>query len=184
MTLENAAGDAATTVEVTQQQSPEGEKQVDNTEDLTGLRSKLAEQEKLIEKLRRHEKESLKKEQDALTRANELEGKWRDRLVNGALEAALGDAINLKTALKLVDKSAIKVDGDAVDAESIKTLVEALRTESPELFKTPVEDKKEPQAPSVKRAGEGDPIGGYEKEIRAAKTAKEVEAVLRKYGKM
>ena len=84
-------------------------------------------------------------------------------------------------------------DDDAVDAASVTKAIAALKESDPILFGETEESGNDQkghgngkQKPVVKpaRATEGDTTGGYEKEVAAAKTHKELEAVARKYGKM
>lgn len=109
----------------------------------------------------------------------QLETKIRTKLVDSALETALKEAKakSVSTVMKLINRDEIKVEGDEVDAKSIEALISKIRTEDPVLF-------DEVQTPSVKRAAEGAPLAGFEAEIRKAKTHKEIEQVMRRYGKM
>lgn len=108
-----------------------------------------------------------------------LETKIRTRLVDSALESALKDAKakSISTVMKLINRDDIQVNGDEVDTASIQAVVDRLRAEDSVLF-------DEVETPSVKRAAEGAVVGGFEKEIRAAKTQKEIEDIMRRYGKM
>lgn len=171
-------------------------------EELVALRAKDAE---LIEKLRKFEKENkglaekAKREADAalaeqgkykelyeaqVEKLTALETKARNSLVDAALDAALKEAKakSASTVKKLIDRTAISVEDDAVDAASIAAQIEALKISDPVLFIQ--ERQADPAANPVKRAGEGDPIGGYEKELRACKTPQQINAVLAKYGKV
>lgn len=109
----------------------------------------------------------------------QLEAKSRAKLVDAALENALKDAKakSVSTVLKLINRDEIKVEGDEVDAKSVEELISKIRKEDPILF-------DEVQTPSVKRAAEGANVAGFEVEMRAAKNHKEIEQVLRRYGKM
>ena len=108
-----------------------------------------------------------------------LETKIRNKLVDTALEAALKEAKakSISTVMKLINRDDIKLENDEVDAKSVAAVIEKLRKEDSVLF-------DEVETPSVKRAAEGAVTGGYEKEIRAAKSQKEIEEVMRRYGKM
>ena len=114
-----------------------------------------------------------------LTKRNELETKISAKLIDGALTSALSAAKvkAVSTVMKLIDKSKITVENDEVDISSIQAQLKDLKLTDPILFDTGEE------TPAVKRATEGTPVGGYEKELRGAKSQKEIEAVMRKYHK-
>ena len=107
-----------------------------------------------------------------------LEAKIRNRAIDSALTAALTEAKakSVSTVLKLINRDEIKVEGDEVDAESVKAVIEKIRKEDAVLFDTPA-------TPSVARAAEGAEIGSFEKEIRGAKSHKQIEEIMRRYGK-
>lgn len=127
--------------------------------------------------------------QAEITARQALEAKVRDKAVASALEKALTDAKvkSISTTLKLIDKSKVAVDNDEVDPKSIEALIKELQKSDPILFET--EEEKATPAPTpahppVKKATEGEVVAGYEVEMRKAKTAREIEAVMRKYHKM
>lgn len=143
------------------------------------------------EKAQQRAEELERKVQEEESKRTELETKIRNRIVDAALEKALVDAkaVAPSTALKLLDKAAVKVDGEDVDAASVKELIDALQKSDPVLFTAATTETKQEaqtniQHPPVKKAAEGEVVAGFEKEMRAAKTQKAVEDVLRKYGKM
>lgn len=74
--------------------------------------------------------------QELTKRAEEAEGSLRETLVNSSVESALREAgINparVKTAMKLIDRSAIEVDGSEV--KGVTEAVAALKTETAEWF--------------------------------------------------
>lgn len=117
-----------------------------------------------------------------------LEAKVRDKAVASALEKALADAKvkAVSTTMKLIDKSKIVVADDEVDMKSVEAIIKELQTSDPVLFATEEETKPAPTPahPPVKKATEGDVVAGYEVDMRKARNAKEIEAVMRKYGKM
>lgn len=160
------------------------------------LESEKASNDELLKKLRKFEKENKSKaEQEAISKGEyktlyeeqtaklaDLEAKGRDRVIISALHDALKDsgAKSISTAMKLIDKSQIKLDGDLVDAKSISKLVKELKESDPTVF----EEETKIVAPSVKRSTEGNPVSGFEKEMRACRTQKEIESVMRKHGKI
>lgn len=116
----------------------------------------------------------------AVQRANELETRFRNTAIDGALKSALTEARakSVSTVMKLVNRDEITVNEDGtVDTESLNAMITRLKADDAILF-------EEPQIPDVKRSTEGQVTGGWEKEIGAAKSQTELEAVLRKYGKM
>jgi uncharacterized protein (DUF885 family) len=167
----------------------------DVLKELESLKAERAKDEELIKKLRKFEKENKAraeaeskakeealKEQDQYKELYEqLIGKMKEQKVESALDSVLGEmkAKSTKTVKALVDKSQIQFDGEEVNTKALKELVNGLKKEHSVLF-----EEDAPVAPSVKKAGESDPVGGFEKEIRAAKSQKEIESVMRKYGKI
>jgi len=165
--------------------------------------SKLAELEEKynhnsdpLKKVRKYEKSNKQAAEQALLeqskykelyetvneRANRLQQQIRTQSVNQTLDGILkeegADAPN--TIKKLIDYSKIEVDDDGnIDIKSIDDQIKALKKSDPILFK-----KEKPTAPPVKRATDGTPTNGYEQELKAAvaaKSQKQVEAVMRKY---
>lgn len=94
-----------------------------------------------------------------------------------AIEAA--GAKSVSTVLKLIDKSKVELDEQGnIKTESVDKLIKDLTESDPILFGETFID------PGVKRAGESSAEGIFDKEIKACKTQKEIEDVLRKYGKL
>lgn len=115
----------------------------------------------------------------AEARANALEQKANNKLIDDALTKALTDAKAkaVSTVMKLINRGDIKVGDDGVvDTKSIEAQIATLQKEDPFLFEAV-------ETPSVKRGAEGAVVGGYEKEVAAAKSIQDLEAVMRKYGK-
>lgn len=172
----------------------QGEARFKSVEDAVAELAKLEKHLENSRKAEKHAKTELKRLQDAASGSSELEGKYaeavekltaaeakfRNRLIDEALNKALAEAKvkSLPIAAKLIDRSAIKVENDEVDSKSLDTIIAQLKKDDTDgvLFE-PVE------TPDVKRSSEGPVVGGFEKEVRAARTQKEVEAVMKKYGK-
>lgn len=94
-----------------------------------------------------------------------------------AIEAA--GAKSVSTVLKLIDKSKVELDEQGnIKSESVDKLVKELAESDPILFGETFID------PGVKRAGESSAESIFDKEIKACKTQKDIENVLRKYGKL
>ena len=161
--------------------------------ELEALRAELAKEKELKKDFRKYEKayketgEKLLNEQgrykelyeaEVKTRS-ELEGKIKAKSIDSAIQDALKDtdAKSIQTVMKLIDKNKIVFENDEIDVKSIQTLIKELKLSDPILFG--IEPK--PQA-TIKKAGEGDLVGGYAKEIRSARSQTEVDAISRKYG--
>lgn len=182
-------------------QQPEPEVKTQRPKDLAEAMQLLAKQSEqmekdaaLLKKVRKYEKEN-KEQADAalkeqgkykelydteLGKRQGLELKVRDGIINSAVEKVLKEknvTLSLPTALKLLDRSKVVIEDDEVDTKSIQAQLDALKKSDPTLFGGT-------KLPDVKRPGEGDPVGGYEKELRAAKSQKEIDAVLKKHGKI
>ena len=198
---DNVRTDVQVDGETTQVESPKFNS-VD--EAVSALTAKIAEMETLnrnLEQSRKEEKfnkaevKRLKAELEKLTSNDalaEIQGKYetevaartaletkiRNQAIDSALTAALTEAKakSVSTVLKLINRDDIKVEGDEVDAESVKAVIEKIRKEDAVLFDAPA-------TPSVARAAEGAEVGSFEKEIRAAKSHKQIEEIMRRYGK-
>ena len=130
------------------------------------------------------EKSKLAEQLEAVTgEFNSFKATLQQEKVNATLQSAIeqAGAKSVGTVLKLIDKSKVELDEQGnVKAESLTALIEEVKTSDPILFgqETTFID------PGVKRAGDTSSEGIFDKEIRACKTQKEIEEVLRKYGKM
>jgi DNA repair exonuclease SbcCD ATPase subunit len=158
--------------------------------------AELTKLEKNLERSRQEEKYAkakLKELKDASSGAEELQAKFeaaeqkskaleqriRNRVIDEALNKALTDAKakSLSTVMKLINRDEIAVgDDDVVDTKSVEAVIGKLKKEDPILFEVV-------EAPDAKRPAEGAVAGGYEKELKSAKSVNEIEAVLKKYGK-
>jgi hypothetical protein len=157
------------------------------------LEAELTKSREILEKARKGEKYHKQTKQELEQRVQELEaqGDWKSkyeqlverdntRVVDGALSEALKDAAkpdSLKAALKLIDRSALKVKEGQVDAKALEAAVLKAREEFPSLF-------VEVQTPAPKRAAEGAVTAGFEQELAAAKTQAELLQVLKRHGKV
>jgi vacuolar-type H+-ATPase subunit I/STV1 len=130
------------------------------------------------------EKSKLAEQLEAVTgEFNSFKATLQQEKVNATLQSAIeqAGAKSVGTVLKLIDKSKVELDEQGnVKAESLTALIEEVKTSDPILFgnETTFID------PGVKRAGDTSSEGIFDKEIKACKTQKEIEEVLRKYGKM
>lgn len=134
--------------------------------------------------------EELQKELE--TKSNELTG-LKEGQKQKALESALSTALeaagakSVSTVMKLIDKSKIQFNEEGnVSSDTIEAAVKEVMTSDPILFGDI--DPKKAQAtgqefldPGVKRAGDGNTEGAYQKEIKLAKNQKEIMAVMKKY---
>lgn len=130
------------------------------------------------------EKSKLAEQLESVTgEFNAFKATLQQEKVNATLQSAIeqAGAKSVGTVLKLIDKSKVELDEQGnVKAESLTALIEEVKTSDPILFgnETTFID------PGVKRAGDNSSEGIFDKELRACKTQKEIEEVLRKYGKM
>lgn len=160
--------------------------------------AELAKANEILEKARKGEKyhknkaEAEVKKVQALyeqekARADGLELKIRNQAIDQVVRQVLGEsgAKAVDTAMKLVDRSAIKFDEDgSVDVESVKSVVDKMKETDSILFGAQQNQQQVVvQAPKTVRATETDKISGYAAELAAAKNSNEVMAVMKKYGK-
>jgi len=187
-----------------QQVEQETEVAVEDTEaKIAELTNQLAKQQEILDKARKGEKfqknqreADVKKVQSLYeaekARADALEQKIRTQATDAVLRQVLSEqgAKAVDTAMKLVDRSAIKFGEDgSVDGESIKAVVSGLKQTDSILFDitqtettTTTAPVKQSTPPTV-RATESDKVLGFAAEIQSAKTQSELQAVLKKYGK-
>lgn len=160
---------------------------------LKEMEAEIAKNAELLRKVRKYEKENKEKAELALkeqgkykelyeaelAKRGELEARVNNTLIDSALENVLKEAkvVATATAIKLIDRSKIVVEDGKVDTKSLQQQVDQLRKTDPVLFGNT-------SGPAPKKPGEGEPTGGYEKELSAAKTAQQIYAVMKKYGKM
>ena len=171
------------------------EKQTGTQVDATKLEAEIAKLTKDLENARKGERFAKSTKEDLLKRVDELEAltathsdykskyeqaeeKLKEVVLNGALAEAAkaAKAKDVKAVLKLVDRSAIVMTDGVVDAKSVDAAMAQARKEYEILF-------EKVALPPAGRAAEGDVTGDYQKEIYAAKSQKEIEAVMRKYNK-
>ncbi len=159
----------------------------------------------LLKKLRKFEKENKEKaEKEAIeagkykelyeaaqTKLSDIETKVRTQVIDGALKDALTEAKarSMSTVMKLVDRSKVVLNEDgSVDPKSLAEMVKGLKVSDPILFgdetTATAAEVRTVVVPPLHKAGEGNTTGGYEKEVRAAKSPQQIEAVMRKYGKL
>lgn len=68
------------------------------------------------------------------TATTEAEQKWRDRFLDAKVRAeAAGKGVNPSLMLKLIDRAALKWDGDELDEASLNEAIDALIAEHPNL---------------------------------------------------
>jgi hypothetical protein len=161
------------------------------------LQAQIAKQSEIVEKARKGEKyqktkadsevKRIQAQYDAVkARADALEEQIRTTAANASLREVLKDngAKAVDTALKLIDRSALVYGDDgSVDAKSVEAAVKGLMESDSFLFETQSEQAQTSKSPSAIRATETDKISGFQAEVKAATSAKDLEAVLRKYGK-
>lgn len=172
-----------------QESSNEGKTVSDVEKRLAELEAELTKTREILDKARKGEKFA-KKTKDELEAQLKEQGKYKElyeqteaKLKALTVDSVLAEAArtakakNVAAVLKLVDRSKIEMKDGVADAASALKAIEAIRAEVGELF-------EQVQTPTPARAAETQPIGGYEKEIRTARTIKDIEAVLKKYNKI
>ena len=115
----------------------------------------------------------------------ELESKVKNQAVDVAVRSALGEAnaASVDTAFALINRDLVKVSEDGVvSPESVAEAVAAVKEQHDVLFTGP---KK---GPSVARAGEQKPSGGYQDELKKLQadpkaTRQDLERLRAKYGR-
>jgi vacuolar-type H+-ATPase subunit I/STV1 len=194
-------GETAQTEQKTAQ-VPEGPKSLDEAlqliNHLKGIKSEaFRERDELKTKLKTFEDEKTKSEAELLAeqgKFKELYEKTTEKLTqvettlrNKAVDSALKDILqkagarSVDTVSKLIDKSKVGIGDDySVDANSIQAQIEELKKSDPILFGVGEGNN----LPPAKRPGDGVPNAGFEQEMRAAKTQKDIELILAKYGKI
>jgi hypothetical protein len=186
---------------------PKDQDVTDPKAELAKVQAELEKNKELLAKVRKFEKENKEAAEKALkdnekwkelyeaetTKRTSLEQRLRDKAIKDVIADTLKEvgAKSISTVTKLLDLSKVEVDDDLnVDASSVKALVEELKKTDPILFGEPEskgDDKSaDPKKENVdvKRAADAATVTSYEKEMKAAKSAKEIEEVLRKYGKI
>lgn len=121
-----------------------------------------------------------------------LKEKLVSRIVTDSLKAELtkAGALSVDTALKLVDRSKIVLNDDYdLDTKSIELLVEELKKSDSVLFKpvtaTDEKEEKSIKHPDIARAGEAENIAtAFSVAMRSARTQSQIDAVMRKFGKI
>lgn len=131
------------------------------------------------------------KHEAAVSELTSLKEGAKTQLVNSALEAGLqaaGFKAATATGMKLVDKSKLQFGEDGkVTEESVMAAIKEIQDLDPNLFgeaeagTSSGAATQSPKGPLVRRAGEAETQGAYEKEMAAAKTAKEIREVFQKY---
>ena len=126
------------------------------------------------------------------TLAGSLKDKLVSKIVNDSLKEALGKAgaLSIDTAMKLVDRSKIQLSEEfEIDSKNIEDIVSELQKSDSILFKPVENEDKTTNAvvkhTSVARPGETDKIvSSYEQTLRGAKSQRQIEDIMRKFGKL
>lgn len=179
-----------------QNEEQKQQEQVENKQvDTTALEANIAKLTKDLENARKGERFAKSTKEDLQKRVDELEASFNanseykakyeqaeEKLKNFALDGALTEAAkaakakDVKAVMKLVDRSAIVIKDGVVDTKTIEVAMAQTKKDYEILF-----DKVE--LPPSGRAAEGASTNDYQKEIYAAKSFKEIEAVQKKYNK-
>lgn len=197
------SGDAVHAIKVDSTPKVTLEEAVKKLADYEAEATKNADLLKKLRKFERENKEKAEKEaieagkykelyEAAATKLTDFETKAKTQVIDAALKDALTEAKakSLSTVMKLVDRSKVALNDDgSVDPKSLTELIKGLKTSDPILFSGEATDTSGAEVrkvvvPPLHKVGEGAANGGYEKEVRAAKTTQQIETVMRKYGKL
>lgn len=147
----------------------------------------LEEQVKQVDEFKKKHDDLFAKHELTSKELNALKEGVKSQSINSTLQAAL-EASGAKapgTALKLVDKSKLQFDeAGKVTEESMLAAIKEVQDSDPFLFGESVVEAGKIKMPDVRRAGESETQGAFDKELQSATTHKQIEAVLRKYGKL
>lgn len=172
------------------------EETVDAVTKLKEVEAELAQKQELVKQLRKYEKSQKEAKEAALKEQNEwktlyeeanskltqYEQQLKDNSIQNAIDklATKSGAKSVQTLSKLIDKTRVVVNEDgSVDDSSIESLIAELQKTDSILFELP-----SVQTPELKKANEDTSVLSYETELRKAKSQKELEAVMKKYGKI
>jgi vacuolar-type H+-ATPase subunit I/STV1 len=172
------------------------EETVDAVARLKEVEAELAQKQELVKQLRKYEKSQKEAKEAALKEQNEwktlyeesssklaqYEQQLKDNSITNAIErlAAKSGVKSVATLTKLIDKTKVVVNDDnSVDESSIESLIAELQKTDSILFELP-----NVQTPELKKAAEDVSVLNYETELRKATSQKELEAVMKKYGKL
>lgn len=168
-------------------------------ENLKGINKEvISTRDKEKQKLKQFETEQQQREQTLLQEQGKFKElyeaqiaettKLKTGLKSKAIDLALKEALQksgaraVDTVSKLIDKSKIEVSEEdyTVNITTIQAQIEEMKKTDPILFGV----SEGANFPPVKRPGDGTPSAGFESEMRAAKTQKDIESVMKKYGKI
>ncbi len=206
MTGESETGttEEGTTEESAGSTGKEEQSKSNGSEELTKsvalLAAEVASQKDLITKLREHEKTSLKEADEERTLRKGVEGefdtfkteqkalleeKFRVVAVDAAVDVALQKANvhNVETAKRLLDRTDIDLKDGKANSKIITERINKLQETDPYLFKTKEDESTKPTPPKARRPGEGggNEISGFQRDLAACKTTKEIQKLLRKH---
>ena len=169
--------------------------QLSAEEQLKAIQDELESKKELIKQLRKYEKSQKEAKEQALKDQNNFkqlyeeatakltkyEQSLRDAKIDAAIQEAAKDSgvKSIATLQKLIDKSRIEIsDDNEVNIESVQKIIEELQKTDSILFELPVVE-----TPPVKRANDDTNVSSFETDLRKAKTQKEINAILLRYGK-
>ena len=163
-------------------------------EEIQALTAQLEKQSALIEKLRLHEQTSLEREQAEKQKRKGAEGEidalkaeFRKELntlaINSALERELitAGAKNVDLSKRLLDTTDVSVMNGKADTQKIREAIAALKETDNYLFADATSTATTVKPTTPARAGEGGNEDVVKRDIRAARTRQELEAVLKKH---
>jgi hypothetical protein len=170
--------------------------QLSAEERLKAIEDELESKKELIKQLRKYEKGQKEAKEQALKDQNNFKqlyeeateklSKYEREIKDQKIDAAIAEVAkengvrSINTLQKLIDKSRIEIsDDNEVSIESIQQLIVELQKTDSILFET-----ARIETPPVKRANDDTNVSSFETDLRKAKSQKEIESVLMRYGKM
>lgn len=122
------------------------------------------------------------------SKSAELAALYTAQVKTAAIRAALEkeEVVAVETAMKLIPLDKIDVDESfSINNDTVTAVVSKLKETDRVLFKQKGSSTVDAnEVPKPKRASEGEPKAGFAEELKNCKTASDVEALLRKHGKI
>lgn len=166
---------------------------------LTNIKAEVVTQRDEIKKKAQEYETRLTGYEEVVTKTTaELEAERKKREENAGLHAATlktsavraalekEGVVAMETALKLIPMTDIALDESfVINTDTVAAVVTKLKETDAVLFGQPGAPKVDAEdVPKPKRASEGEPKAGFAEALKQCKTASEVEALLRKHGKI
>lgn len=166
----------------------------DNQAAMATLQAQVEKQAQLIEKLRLHEQTSLEREKAEKQKREGVEGEidtlkqeFQSRFDNQAIDAALerellvAKARNVDVTKRLLDRNGFSVVNGKVDVKQIRDAISALKQTEDYLFASTNSEPVTKPTSTPARAGEGPAEDIVKREMRSAKSVRELQEIIKKH---